>query len=618
MCGIIGYLGKTDKRDISSILISGLERLSYRGYDSSGLAIIDPNNELLICKKEGKLGNLKKTISGLNLKGRLGIAHTRWATHGIPSDANAHPLLVGEQKKTAIVHNGIIENHYQIKKALQKRGRVFHSETDSEVVAHLMDEQLLKGASLLDAMIAATKQLEGSYALVAISESQSNVMVAACKGSPLLVTDQKGESIVASDQNALVLHGSSFFPLLDDEFLQISDEGVFTCDLDKNRIDKTPTRFETTREMGERGEHDHFMIKEIKEQPLVLRRIHDAYIKGLEIDFPKIDPKMLKNVSRFVIQACGTSWHSGMVAKYWIEKYARIWTEVDISSEFRYRNRPMHKDEMMVIALSQSGETADTLACVMEAKSNYTKVLSFVNVAGSSIDRNSDGTIYSHAGIEIGVASTKNYLAQLYTLYLFSLYMAKLQNHLSDEDYQRKILALEGVPDAIEKILKCEAKVIDIAKKYATQNKGFIFIGRNYNYPTALEGALKLKEVSYINATGYPAGELKHGPIALIEELMPTVCIVPKSTDKGLTYSKMLSNIQEVKSRKGKLIAIATEGDDLIASLCDEVLYIPEVDEELSPLLSVVPLQLLAYHMAILLDCDVDQPKNLAKSVTVE
>lgn len=609
MCGIIGYSGN---RDIESVLVVGLERLSYRGYDSSGIAVIDDNKELSIWKKKGKLVELKKVLEPLTVCGKVGIGHTRWATHGVPSDINSHPQF-SKDTGVAVVHNGIIENHSEIKKMLLKKHYVFASETDTECVVHLIDHFLKMKLSLAVAVRRCMQLLKGSFAIVVISELEPDVMVAARRGSPLLIGLGKDEKVIASDINAILPYTRDYFSLDDDELAVVKKDLVTVYDANgKVREKPTKTYEDYSEDTATKGDYPHFMMKEIHEQAAVVRRILDTYVKEGDIVFPRLKEDFFLNIGRFFIQACGTSWHAGMIAKYWIETMARIHVEVDVSSEFRYR-APLIRESDVVVALSQSGETADTLACIREARSKFLKILSFVNVKESSIDKESDASIHSLAGIEIGVASTKNYIAQLTTLFLFSLHLAFLRGEISKDKVEFFIKSLEQVPKFIKAMLAKEAQIKDIAKRYC-ESKSFIFIGRHLNYPTALEGALKLKEISYIHATGYAAGELKHGPIALIDENVPIVCIAPK----GPTYDKMLSNVHEVKSRKGKLIVIATEGDDEILKLADEAITIPQMDYDLTPIVSVVPLQLLAYHIAVLLGCDVDQPKNLAKSVTVE
>lgn len=610
MCGIVGYIGE---RDISSVLLVGLERLSYRGYDSSGISII-ANGELSTWKKQGKIVELNKLLSGLTIKGKLGIGHTRWATHGVPNEINAHPHF-SESRKISLVHNGIIENYLSIKNKLQKKGHIFRSETDTEVLIHAIEEQIDQGKTMLESLEATLQEVHGTYAIAIISELEPDKIVIAKKGSPLIVALGKDEIYITSDINATLSHTKKVIYLDDNEIGYVTRNDVFIKTIGGPEVQKEVKEIDWNPDDAQKSGYDHYMLKEIFEQPSVIRNIISKYVDHENnLNFPKLSKNQLdlNMVNRFIIQACGTSWHAGLIAKYLIESYARVLTEVDISSEFRYRQMLSHGHDV-VMAISQSGETADTLACIREAKSKFFQVLSFVNVKESSIDRESDGVVYSHAGQEIGVASTKNYIAQLATIYLFTIHLGLIKGHLSKEKANQMITELRRVPDYIESILKQSEAIKNIADKYY-QSREFLFIGRGVNYPSALEGALKLKEISYIHATGYAAGELKHGPIALIDSKLPVVCIAPKTP----TYEKMISNIQEVKSREGKIISIATQGDTDLESISNDIIYIPEVQEELTPILTAIPLQLLSYYIAIKLDCDVDQPRNLAKSVTVE
>jgi len=608
MCGIVGYVGD---RDITSVLLVGLERLSYRGYDSSGIAILS-NGELSSWKKAGKLHELVRILKNLTVKGNIGIGHTRWATHGVPNEINAHPHI-STSKKIAVVHNGIIENYQALKKRLTKDGHIFRTQTDTEVIVHLIERHF--EGDLEKAVKQALAALQGTWALAVICEGDPEKIIVARKGSPLVIGVGKNENFISSDLNAVIAHTKDVIFLEDNEIGVITKDNVEIKRIDGTKVTKKTQHIKWDAKDTEKSGYDHYMLKEIYEQPTVIRNIISKYIdKDNNIKFKHLDRNGLdfKTADRFIIQACGTSWHSGLIGKYLIEKYARILTEVDISSEFRYRQM-ITQGNTVVMAISQSGETADTLACMREAKAKFFKVMSFVNVKGSTIDRESDGVIYSQAGQEIGVASTKNFIAQLACLYLFTIHVGLLKKKLSKDKANKMINDLKRLPDAIESILEQADKIKKIAAKYYSSRE-FLFIGRGMNYPAALEGALKLKEISYIHATGYAAGELKHGPIALIDSKLPIVCIAPKSE----TYDKMISNIQEVKSRKGKTIIVATEGDEDIASFADDIIYIPDVPENLTPLLVSVPLQLLAYYIAIKLDCDVDQPRNLAKSVTVE
>jgi len=609
MCGIIGYIGP---KNIESILLVGLERLSYRGYDSSGIAIIS-DNELSTWKNTGKIRELEKLLKNLSIKGSIGIGHTRWATHGEPTTLNAHPHL-SPNNKVAIVHNGIIENYATLKEELSEKGNIFRSETDTEVIAHLIESFLDLG--LVAALEKTTTYLKGSYAIAAISETEPDKIVVVRQGSPLIIGVGINENLISSDINAILPHTKNVIFLEDNELAIIQEKKLTFKEINGKPIKKKIKKISWDALTQEKSGYETFMMKEIYEQPAVIRQVLSKMIQNDQKIILKhigFNQKELSKISRIIIQACGTSWHAGLFAKYLLEEYARIVTEVDISSEFRYRQMLMHGGNDIILALSQSGETADTLACIREAKSKFFKVIGLVNVKGSSIDRESDGTMYSYAGQEVGVASTKNYVAQLVCMLLFSLHMAKLKKLISQDVLSKLIRELKRLPDHIEKILSQREKIKAIATKYY-KSKDFVFIGRGVNYPSALEGALKLKEISYIHATGYPAGELKHGPIALIDEKLPVVCIAPKAS----TYEKMISNIQEVRSRKGKTIIIATEGDTEIAKYADEIIYIPDVPEDLTPVLVAIPLQILAYDIATLLGCDVDQPRNLAKSVTVE
>lgn len=605
MCGIVGYIGD---KDIISILLVGLERLSYRGYDSSGIAVIS-NGELDYWKRAGKIHELNKVFESLSVKGELGIGHTRWSTHGEPNEINAHPHVT-RNKGFAIVHNGIIENYQLLKNQLIQEGFLFTSETDTEVILHLIEKHYT--GNLIDAVINTVEQLEGTFAIAVITEKEPNKIVVTRKGSPLLVGKSKKGNFIASDLNAIIHHTKDIIYFEDNEIGLIEKNKISVFDLKKEPIKKEVQHITWDPIDAEKAGYEHYMLKEIFEQPSVIRRILSKYVQNGQIQFNHLKGLDLTHVKRFIIQACGTSWHAGVYARYLIEQYARVLTEVDISSEFRYRHL-LSQGNDIVMAISQSGETADTLACIREAKSKFFNVLSFVNVKESSIDRESDGVIYSYSGQEVGVASTKNYIAQLMSIYLFTIFLADIKGCLTEDEKTKMIKDVHKVPDYIEQILSQSEKIKKIAEKYYSSRE-FLFIGRGVNYQSALEGALKLKEISYIHATGYAAGELKHGPIALIDEKLPVVCIAPNTN----TYDKMISNIQEVKSRKGKTIIVATEGNTEIKAFADDVIYIPDVPEILSPILVAIPLQLLAYYIALKLDCDVDQPRNLAKSVTVE
>ena len=609
MCGIVSYIGE---RDLVSILLVGLERLSYRGYDSSGISVLS-NGELGCWKAPGKIRKLENKLKPLSIKGSAGIGHTRWATHGEPNEINAHPHI-SANKKIAVVHNGIIENYSDIKKKLEKEGAIFRSQSDTEVIPYLL-EKYYEGDFLV-AIHKTLSELEGAYSISIITEYDPDKIFVAKNGSPLIVGLGKNENFVSSDINSIIHHTRDVVYLEDKQYGVISKDEFQVFNGNHQKQDYKINTIDWDSSIQDKSGYDHYMIKEIAEQPAVVRKIISKYInQNGDISFPNMnfDNEFLAHLNRFIIQACGTSWHAGLIGKFLFEKYARILTEVDISSEFRYRQM-LSAGKEVLIALSQSGETADTLACIHEAKSKFFKILSFVNVKNSSMDRESDSVIYSHAGQEVGVASTKNFIAQLISIYIFSLHLGKIKWTIQESEVQSMLKNLNMLPGYIEKIISNSESIRKIAVKYA-QSKDFIFIGRGINYPVALEGALKLKEISYIHATGYPAGELKHGPIALIDKNMPVVCLAPSNS---VTYQKMISNIQEIRARKGKTIVIATEGDTNIENYADDVIYIPEIIEDLTPVLMTIPLQLMAYYIALELECDVDQPRNLAKSVTVE
>jgi len=608
MCGIVGYIGD---KDVSSVLMSGLWKLEYRGYDSSGIAVID-DGDLKVRKSFGKLMQLQELLQREPVGGSLGIGHTRWATHGEPSDQNAHPQT-DCNGKIAVVHNGIIENYYTLKEELIKRRHIFKSTTDTEVIAHLIEEEFR--GDLKEAVLRAVEKLKGSFAIAVISEDQPDRIVAYRKGSPLIIGLGRNENLLASDIPAVIGHTKEVVVLEDDEMAVLKKEGVEFYKKDGKRIEKQVQEVPWKPDDMDKGGFPHYMLKEIYEQPEVIRRNISLRIRNKKIDLGEdfnFTPDELARVNRIIIQACGTSWHAGYIGKYLLEDIARVHTEVDISSEFRYRN-PVVNGETLVIAISQSGETADTLAGIREAKAKFLKILSIVNVLGSTIARESDGVIYINAGPEIGVASTKAFTAQVFNIYMFTLYLARLKWTIQKEEMLKRLSELEGLPDAIERILKRDDVIRGIAERFKDK-KHFIFLGRGINYPTALEGALKLKEISYIHATGYPAGELKHGPLALVDENMPVVAIATMSS----VYEKMLNNLEEVKSRGGVVISVVTEGDERAKTVSDYTIEVPDVPEYLSPIVNVVPLQLLAYHIAALNGRDVDKPRNLAKSVTVE
>lgn len=609
MCGIVGYVG--DKQAVP-IIIAGLRRLEYRGYDSAGVAVVC-DSKLDVIKEVGKLNVLAAALEKNPPAGTTGIGHTRWATHGEPSRANAHPHhdCTGS---FSLIHNGIIENYLEIKEELLRGGHKFVSETDTEVVVHLIEENY--SGDLLQAMLAAMKRLKGAYALAVVTAHEPDTIVAARCGSPLAVGIGDGFNMVASDASAMLGHTRRIVYLDDLQAARIRPDGCTICGIDGSEID--PDIKEVTLSLGdiEKGDHPHFMIKEIFEQPTLIRDVLARRISSVtgEIDFAEagLDGLDLESVERISIVSCGTASHAGMVGKYYIENLVRLPVDADVASEFRYRN-PIIDEKTLVIAISQSGETADTLAGIKEARRRGAKVLSFINVEGSSIDRESDTRIYVYAGPEIAVASTKAYTAQLLSLLLFTLYLGRKRGTLDAKHCAELVDELKSIPEKMKWILDNHDALKTCAERFSDA-PNFLYLGRNYNYPNALEGALKLKELSYIHAEGCGAGEMKHGPIALVDDTFPVVCLTPS----GRVYEKMISNIQEIKARHGIVVAIATEGDEEIARLCEHVIYVPATHEMLSPLLTVVPLQLLAYYITTIKGLDVDQPRNLAKSVTVE
>ncbi len=613
MCGIVAYIGP---KDAYPILINGLYRLEYRGYDSAGIALLH-DKKLSVYKTKGKVSELEEHLQGKNISGNIGIAHTRWATHGEPNDINAHPHS-SESEDLAIIHNGIIENYLTLKEELMSRGHKFRSFTDTEVLINLIEDiQNNEKVDLPEAVRIALNQVIGAYAIVVISKHDPDILIAARKGSPLVIGLGKDDFYIASDATPIVEFTKNVVYLDDQELAIIRRNKDLKIKTIKNK-DKTPyiQKLEMSLNALEKGGFEHFMLKEIYEQP---RSIHDSF-RG-RLNASKGDVRVggiidyetkLINAKRIIIVACGTSWHAGLVGEYLIEDLARIPVEVEYASEFRYRNPVIYEDDV-VIAISQSGETADTLAAIELARSKGATILGICNVVGSSIARATDAGTYTHAGPEIGVASTKAFTAQVTVLTLIALRLAKIKGTISTSRFFQIIHELEMIPDLIEKTLKVDPVVKEIAGKYKDV-RNFLYLGRGYNFPVALEGALKLKEISYIHAEGYPAAEMKHGPIALIDEEMPVVFIAP---NKGM-YEKVISNIQEVKARKGKVIAVVTEGDTSVKKLADYCIEIPETEELLVPLVATIPLQLLSYHIAVMRNCNVDQPRNLAKSVTVE
>lgn len=611
MCGIVAYIGK---QEAYPIVIKGLQRLEYRGYDSAGVALL--NGDLNVYKKAGKVSDLADFVKGKNLSGHVGMGHTRWATHGEPNDRNAHPHF-SQSKEFAIIHNGIIENYASIKAELSKNGHVFLSDTDTEVLIHLIEDIYTKvNVPLEEAVRLALGEVVGAYAIVIISKNDPNKLIAARKGSPIVVGIGKDEFFVASDATPIVEYTKNVAYLNDGEVAVINN-GELTVKTIGNEI-KIPyvQELELKLEALEKGGYEHFMLKEIYEQPRSIadsmRGRFDSRNGRLKLGGLREFEQRIVNAKRFLIAACGTSWHAGLVAEYLIEDLARIPVEVEYASEFRYRNPVIYEDDVL-IAISQSGETADTLAAVELAKSKGATIFGVCNVVGSSIPRATHAGSYTHAGPEIGVASTKAFTAQVTVLTLLALQIAHKRGTISESRFRQVLNELETIPAKVEQALKSNDSVKIIAERYKDA-RNFLYLGRGYGFPVALEGALKLKEISYIHAEGYPAAEMKHGPIALIDEEMPVVVIATKHG----SYEKVVSNIQEVKARKGKIIAIVTEGDEVVKEMADYVIEIPETDEILVPLVSVIPLQLLAYHIAVMRGCNVDQPRNLAKSVTVE
>jgi len=615
MCGIVGYIGH---RDAYPIIIKGLQRLEYRGYDSAGVALYD-GNSINLSKTKGKVDDLKsKSESTISLNGSLGIGHTRWATHGVPNDVNSHPHL-SNSGELVIIHNGIIENYDSIKKELIKRGYTFHSDTDTEVLVNLIEEvKNQEGVKLGKAVQIALNQVVGAYAIAVFDVKKPDEIVVAKLGSPLAIGIGQDEFFIASDASPFIEFTNNAMYLEDEEMaiIRLGKEIKLRKIKDDSVVYPNIKELQLNIEEIEKGGYDHFMLKEIYEQP---RAILDTYRgrlladKGL-IKMAGVDENIEKflNANRIIIVACGTSWHAGLVAEYIFEDLARIPVEVEYASEFRYRN-PVITDKDVLIAISQSGETADTLAAIKLAKEKGAFVFGVCNVVGSSISRETDAGAYTHAGPEIGVASTKAFTTQITVLTLIALKLAKEKGVFSQSKYHEFLTELENIPSKVEKALLSNALVEQVAAVYKDATN-CLYLGRGYNFPVALEGALKLKEISYIHAEGYPAAEMKHGPIALIDEHMPVFVI---ATKKG-HYEKIVSNIQEIKSRKGKIIAIVTEGDEMVRDLADHVIEVPETFESLTPLLTTIPLQLLSYHIALMRGCNVDQPRNLAKSVTVE
>jgi glutamine---fructose-6-phosphate transaminase (isomerizing) len=612
MCGIVAYIGP---KQAYPILMKGLYRLEYRGYDSAGLAIL--NNDIKLYKAKGKVSELEDFVKDKDVSGTIGIAHTRWATHGEPNDINAHPHY-SKSRNLALIHNGIIENYASLREELKSRGFEFSSNTDTEVMVHLIEDiQTNEKCTIVEAVQLALNQVIGAYAIVILAQDDPNTLIAAKKGSPLVIGIGDDEFFVASDATPIVEYTKNVVYLNDEEIAIIKRHKELKIKTIKNK-DKTPYihKLELNLTALEKGGFDHFMLKEIYEQP---RSIRDCMRGRLNVEKGIVSlggiidyEEKIKNAHRIIMIACGTSYHAGLVGEYLFEELARVPVEVEYASEFRYRN-PIISENDIVIAISQSGETADTLAAIELAKSKGATIIGICNVVGSSIPRATHAGTYTHAGPEIGVASTKAFTAQVSILTLMALMIANKKGTISKSRYFQIINELEKIPGKVELTLRVNNRIIDIANVFKNA-RNFLYLGRGYNFPLALEGALKLKEISYIHAEGYPAAEMKHGPIALIDEEMPVVVI---ATNKG-TYEKVISNIQEVKARKGKIIAIVTEGDVAVKELADYIIEIPETEEMLIPLLATIPLQLLAYHIAVMRGCNIDQPRNLAKSVTVE
>ena len=611
MCGIVGYIGY---RDAYPIIIKGLHRLEYRGYDSAGIALLD--QDLKVYKKAGKVDDLEKFVKDIDLKGSIGMGHTRWATHGEPSDRNSHPHSSGSRKLT-IIHNGIIENYSVIKETLLAKGHVFKSDTDTEVLIHLIEDiQLQGGLELREAVRVALNKVIGAYAIVIMSVDEPDQLIAARKGSPMVIGVGKGEYFIASDATPIVEYTKNVIYLNDNEIAYINRENLLIKNIDNSVQTPYIQELDLKLEMLEKGGYDHFMLKEIYEQPRSIRdclrgRIYPQQGK-VQLGGIKEYAEKLKNVDRIIIIACGTSWHAGLVGEYLIEEYARVPVEVEYASEFRYRN-PIITEKDLVIAISQSGETADTMAAIELAKEKGATIFGVCNVVGASIPRITHAGVYTHAGPEIGVASTKAFTAQVSVLTLMAFYIAQQRGTITQSKLIEYLTELNEVPQLVEKALKSNERIKEIAAKFK-DSTNCLFLGRGSSFPVALEGALKLKEISYIHAEGYPAAEMKHGPIALIDDEMPVVFIATQHS----SYEKVISNIQEVKARKGHVIAIVTEGDTEVRNMADYVIEIPQTNEAFVPLVATIPLQLLAYHIAVMRGCNVDQPRNLAKSVTVE
>lgn len=609
MCGIVGYIGQ---QEASPIIIDGLRRLEYRGYDSAGICTLN-GGEPQIYRAEGKLVNLENILRETPATGTRGIGHTRWATHGRPSEINAHPH---QADSIVVVHNGIIENYLKLKERLKAAGHQFKSETDTEIIAHLVEEHYRQCGDFEKAVRLALAEAEGAYAVAILCQDEPDKLIAAKQGAPLVIGQGQGEYFVASDIPALLSHTREMIFLEDGEIAIFTPDEMRITDLGGQVLTKESKTITWSPLMAEKGGYKHFMLKEIYEQPRAIAdtiagRLKsdegDVYLEDLDID-----DEQLAGLEKIFIIACGTSWHAGLVGKFYIEKLARVPVEIDIASEFRYRD-PIVNDKSLTILISQSGETADTLAGLREAKGKGGKAVCICNVVDSSIARESDGVIYTHAGPEIGVASTKAFTTQLVALYLLAIKLGRVRGLLSADDCRKNVEALVSLPRQLEKSLELDREIETIARDYMNA-RDFLYLGRGNQYPIALEGALKLKEISYIHAEGYPAGEMKHGPIALIDENLPVVVLVPRNA----TYDKVVSNMEEVCARGGKVIAVASGDEDELRDKVSALIQVPETTEDLMPILTSVPMQLLAYHIAVLKGTDVDQPRNLAKSVTVE
>jgi len=623
MCGIVGYVGK---KPVVPVIIEGLRKLEYRGYDSAGIAVSGNGEGLQIRRAEGKLRNLEEAIRSKPLDGTYGIGHTRWATHGRPTEENAHPHrdCTG---RVVVVHNGIIENYLTLKKNLIQEGHTFTTETDTEIIAHLVEKYLKTGnghrPTLEDAVRKAVREITGVFALAVISVDEPNKIVAARNGPPAVIGLGNDEYFVASDVPAILYHTRDLYFLGDGDLAVITPAGVHLMDFEGKPVQRQVQHVTWDPIMAEKGGFKHFMLKEIYEQP---RAVRDTTLGRISqetghvyLDEMQVTDDEFRAAQKLNIAACGTSWHAALAGKFMIERLARVPVEVDYASEWRYRE-PIIGPNTLTMLISQSGETADTLAAQREAKAKGSKTLAICNVVGSMIPREAAGTIYTHAGPEIGVASTKAFTAQLTAMYLFALFLAEVRGAITEDEARHAVYELTRLPGKLEQLLTRDERTEELAKTYM-RSQDFLFLGRGIHYPIALEGALKLKEISYIHAEGYPAGEMKHGPNALIDENLPVVILATKDEHDPLStlrYEKTMSNLKEVKARSGQVIAIATEGDQDIKEAADHVLYVPPAPEELLPILEIVPLQLLAYHIAVRRGCDVDQPRNLAKSVTVE